>query len=189
MMKITVENGIARIFTPYNAEFVSKVKNIGGRKWDSDNRCWMVPETEIEAVRQYMMDVYGETDLPSEDEKITVKVIFNDEAHGDRESVVLFGKTIARAWGRDSGAKIGEDVTLISGSINSGGSVKNWRTVVKAGSVFTIRNLSKAALNLKTDYDVTAEEVKTGGVDRQALVEEKEKLLARLAEIEKLLAE
>ena len=31
MMQIKVSNGMAKVITPYNAEFVAKVKGIGGR--------------------------------------------------------------------------------------------------------------------------------------------------------------
>ena len=33
-MKITIENERAYIYTPYNPNFVSAIKNIGGRKWE-----------------------------------------------------------------------------------------------------------------------------------------------------------
>ena len=33
MLKITVENGTANIYTPYNAEFVAAIKKLGGAKW------------------------------------------------------------------------------------------------------------------------------------------------------------
>lgn len=180
---------MAKVITPYNAEFVAKVKGIGGRKWNAAERCWEVPESEIETVRVYMMDIFGETDLPTEGEKVTVKVTFNSDESKRRESITLFGKTLARAWGRDSGAKVGEDVTLISGKVTSGGSVKNWYTEVEEGTVLKVRNVPRAALEQDTDLDVTVEVMETAGIDRAALMDEKEKLLARLAEIENLLAQ
>ena len=187
MLQIKVENGTAKVFTPYNTTFVTRIKNIGGRRWNAAEKCWTVPESEIETVRALMMEVYGETDLPDETEKITVRVTFNERAVADQDSVVLFGKTIARATGRDSGAKIGDDAVLESGEIYSGGSQRHWCTVVKEGTVIKVRNISRAALALETEYDVTVAEVEDAGIDRAALIEEKEKLLARLAEIEKLL--
>lgn len=188
MMQITVENGMAKVFTPYNTDFVSKIKNIGGRRWDSVERCWMVPETEIGTVREYMQAVFGETDLPDDSEKVTVKVMFNRDTYEYRSGITLFGKEIARAFGRDSGARVGDDVTLISGRVKSGGSMKNWTTDIDHDTVMKIRNVSKAALDLPTNYDVTVEVIEDAEIDRKALEEEKAKLLARLAEIEKLLA-
>lgn len=188
MMQIKTANGRAKIFTPYNAEFVSMIKCIGGRKWDAEERCWEVPESEIEIVRGYMMDIFGETDLPTEGEKVTVKVTFNSEESKRCGSIVLFGKTLARAWGRDTGARVGEDVTLISGSVTSGGSMKYWTTEVEEGTVLKVRNVPKAALEQDTNLDVTVEVMEAAGIDRAALMEEKKKLLSRLAEIENLLS-
>ena len=148
----------------------------------------MIPETEISLARQYMMEVYGETDLMDEDERITVKVTFNHDEGKITAPIVLFGKEIARAWGRDSGAKVGEDVTLLSGNVHSGGSLANWRTEIDKGTVLKIRNLPRKALEIENDYDISVEEVEEKEVDRKALEEEKSKLLARLAEIERLLA-
>ena len=189
MMQIKVENGVAKVFTPYNSRFVSLIKNIGGRRWNSSEQCWTVPESEIDTVRKYMMEVYGETDLPDESEKITILVRFNKRVCEGRASVELFGKTVARAFGRDSGAKVGDDVTVIEGKITSGGSRNRWDTIVTEGTVVKIRNISRAALALETEYDITVTEVEDASIDRAALIEEKEKLLVRLAEIEKLLAE
>lgn len=188
MMKIDIQNGVAKIFTPYNADFVKKVKNIGGRRWNDVEGCWTVPESEIETVRGFMMDVYGETDLPDASEKVTVLVTFNSDADKWCGNVVLFGKTIARAWGRDSGAKVGDDVTLISGSCDSTGSRANWYTTVKEGTVVKVRNVPKAALEFNTKYDVSFEIVADGEINKTALEEEREKLLARIAEIDRILA-
>lgn len=188
-MQIKTENGVAKVITPYNADFVARIKNIGGRRWNGSEGCWEVPETEVNTVRSFMMDVFGETDMATDDEKVTVKVTFNDMESKRRESIVLFGKTIARAWGRDSGAKVGEDVTLLSGSVTSGGSVKNWTTVVREGTVLKVRNVPRKALEMDTDLDVTVEVMESAEVDRVALIAEREKLLARLAEIDKALAE
>lgn len=188
-MKITVENNMAKVFTPYNKTFVDQIKNIGGRRWNAEEKCWMVPETEIEQVRQYMLDVFGETDLPNECKKVTVLVTFNAEAYKYCESVCLFGKTIARAFGRDSGARVGDDVTLISGSISSGGSARNWCSCVNEGSTFKLRNVPENLLNQKTEYDISVNVIDENQIDRAALEAEKEKLLARLAEIDAMLAQ
>lgn len=188
-MKIVVNNGFADIYTPYNADFVDKIKRIGGRRWNGENRCWTVPETEIDTVRQFMVDVYGESDLPDSSEYVDVRITFENDAYSDyRSGIVMFGKTIARAWGRDSGAKVGDDVTIETGVCTSGGSRANWYTAIKADTVIKIRNLPKKALEKGCDYDVTIEVIKENGINKEALLAEKEKLVLRLSEIEKLLA-
>lgn len=186
-MKIEINAGKANVFTPYNKDFVAKIKQIGGARWNGSARCWTVPEAEVDTVREYMRDVYGETDLPDEGERITVEVTFNESAY-DRE-ITIFGRQICRAFGRDSGARLGDDVTLIEGDIGSGGSRANWNAYIHEGARFRIRNLPRTALSIESPYKVTVVEVQREGVDREALMAEREKLMARLAEINALLGE
>ena len=186
-MKITMTGSRANLFTPYNKEFVSRVKTIGGARWDANERCWSIPKEEVETARAIMMDVYGESDLPAESGKITVEVTINEDIRETCEGISLFGKTLARAYGRDSGARVGDEVTLVSGRVRSGGSVKNWCTVIEEGSILRIRNLTKKALEIPTEYDITVKEIKTDEIDREALLAERERLLARIAEIDNML--
>ena len=74
--------------------------------------------------------------------------------------VTCCGKTVARAVDRDSGAKVGYDVALLSGHIDSGGSRKNWKTIVEEGSTFKLLNVLPGLVD---DYDpdeweITAED-------------------------------
>lgn len=55
-----------------------------------------------------------------------------------RFAVVFMGKKIAVAFGRDSGARVGYDATMISGDIGSGGSRVNWYCIVEEGSIFEL---------------------------------------------------
>lgn len=184
---VTIKDGKAYISTPYSREFVAKIKRIGGAKWDADSKRWAIPADELDIARRYMLEVYGETDLPDEEGKITVDVKFLDTEDEICEGITLFGRTIVQAWGRDTGAKVCDDVTLIDGSVRSGGSRANWRTIIDEGTVLRIKNLTRAALQLETEYDIEVKEVTPEGADKEALMAEKEKLLARLAEIEALL--
>ena len=183
-MKIEIRDNTAYVFTPYNPAFVKEIKTIGGAKWDGVQRCWKDPEATVDTVRKIMMEVYGETDLPDGGEKVTVRVKFNEMETSLRSSIVVFGKTIACAFGRDSGARVGDEAAFIVGAPRSGGSAKNWTTVIDEGSVVEIRNVPIAALNDSYEYEIVEEKK----IDRSALEEEKAKLLKRLAEIEALLA-
>ena len=188
-MKIEVKAGKANVFTPYNKEFVAKIKQIGGARWNGSSRCWTVPEAEVDTVRAYMREVYGETDLPDEGDRVTVEVTFLEEATDWDGEISLFGRQICRAFGRDSGARVGEGVTLIDGKIGSGGSRANWTVWIGEGARFRVRNLPRKALSIESPYKIEVREVQQDGVDREALMAEREKLQARLAEIEALLSE
>ena len=184
-MKIEMNNGKAEIYTPYNPEFVRRIKMIGNAKWTG--KAWSVPEAAVEEARAIMLDVYGETDV-QESEKVKVKLTFSEEVVRGRAPIVIYGKTIASARGRDSGARIGEDVAIIKGAAKSDGSAKNWCTVITEGTELTVDNVPASMLDEELPEGVTAE-VMPHGIDKEALLKEKERLEARLAEIEKLLAE
>ena len=191
-IKVTVKDGRASVFTPFNRDFVAAIKtNVGGRRWDADNKCWTVPEEALPQVRQIMMDTFGETDLPDTCGSVTVKVTFKEEWYERCDDVIIFKKVLASARGRDSGARAGEDVTYLEGEPTSGGSMKNWKSVVPAGCVVLLRHVPKAVWEQDKDSEYyTAELVDEGKeAKRKELEEEKARLLARIAEIDKELAE
>ena len=190
-IKVTIKDGRASIYTPFNRDFVAAIKsNIGGRKWDADNKCWTVPEEALPQVRQIMMDVYGETDLPDAGGSVTVKVTFKEEWSVRCDDVVIFKKVLASARGRDSGARPGDDVTYLEGEPTSGGSRANWKSIVPEGCVILLRHVPKSVWDrFGGSEEFDAELVDEGkDVKRKELEEEKARLLARIAEIDRELA-
>jgi len=139
------DNRIA-VVTPYNADFVRKARLQAGR-WGSyrDDKgngspAWIFPVEQIEAVRQLLRDVYGEDDQDQDSgKKVRLRVQYDRSIDtGGRGDVVVAGRQVARAFGRDSGAKIGEDIVVIKGGFGSGGSIKNWAIHVKTDTVFDL---------------------------------------------------
>ncbi len=189
-MKITnMGNGRIAIDSPYNPEFVRRIKGAGG-KWDGQSKTWQVDERSIDAIRAIMRGVYGQDDLPTE--TVTVKItVGEDRIIADRGPIVLFGRTVASARGRDSGARVGDGVSFEKGSCYSGGSMKHWDTRIAPESIFTIYDVPKLAAEerLGWDDDYGTFEVVAPENPLAALKAEKETLLVRLAEIDALLAE
>lgn len=188
-MKITnLENGKISIHTPYNPGFNSRIKKAGAR-WNAAEKAWETDERNIETVRSIMREVYGQDDTPQE--TVTVKVTVGEYSITvDKGPVVLFGRTVASARGRDSGARLGDGVSFEKGNCRSSGSMKNWDTKVDAGSVFTIYDVPRLAVEQRLGWDDdygTFEVVDEGARNLDALKAEKEALLKRLAEIEELL--
>ena len=175
----------AEIYTPYNKDFVARIKVMGGR-WDGTKKCWAVNSEIIDDVRKVMREIYGRDDT-SNGETVSVELTFGETVYGHKESITIFGKTLASAFGRDSGARIGDDVLFLSGAPRSGGSVKNWDTIIDAGSVVKLINVPKVIVNADALPDGVEMEIINVAPDRAALLAEKKHLLARLAEIEKIL--
>lgn len=113
----------------FNRNLVKHCRDLGG-KWDEESKAWVFSDIVSDKVEELDF-IYNSKLIPVEIE--AVEKIFNYH-----ESVEYLGYTIAYASGRDSGAKLGDCVSLISGSIDSGGSVKNWGTIVREGSKFRL---------------------------------------------------
>ena len=74
MLAISIEqkDGKAYIRSPYNADFVRRIRLMGG-KWDADSRRWVVCSDAVDAVRKIMMEIYGESDESPAFETVTLK--------------------------------------------------------------------------------------------------------------------
>jgi len=188
-MKIkNIGNGKISIDSPYNPDFVAKIKGAGGR-WNPSDKTWEIDERSLEAVRAIMREVYGQDDLPTEKVSVKITIGADSEVYEDRGPVVLFGRVVASARGRDSGARLGDGVSFEAGGAHSGGSMKNWYTYIGKESVFTIYDVPRLAVERKLGWedDYGTFEVLENGNQKAALEAEKEALLKRLAEIEELM--
>lgn len=110
----------------YNSILVEQCRKLGGN-WDSGSGAWVfsgLVESEIEA-----LDELWNSEL------IGVEIEVLNDLSKWQGPVEFYGFTIARAFGRDSGAKLAEGISLMNGRVNSGGSVKNWTTCIDGGSI------------------------------------------------------
>lgn len=177
--------------SPYLPGLPARAKLLSGR-WDPEEKVWSYPlgaQAEVQALYQ---ELYGEWVEEVKKVNLICKV---DEAYEALcDPLVLGGRIVARAFGRDSGAKTGEGVIVLKGGFKSGGSCRNWETQVKKGTVFrllevplTIAEELQAHPQWCTSVEIEVE----GGEDgrRAALISEREALRKRLSEIEQLLAE
>jgi len=189
MIRSEIKDGRAYLTTPYSPEFIQRIKKCGGQ-WDAESRRWHIPEDALPIARTIMREIYGETDEAPATETVTLEATFTRDAVGYGVPIELAGRVVARAWGRDSGARSGNEVAFIEGNPASGGSTRNWTTIVPAGSVVLLFRIPIAlAHKLLADppEDVSVRIVDDPRLDRAALIEEKARLLARIAEIDTLL--
>lgn len=187
-IRIETKDKKAYVYTPYNKNFVQKIKKIRCAAWNGS--AWTVDVDFVPAVREIAKSIYGYDDT-EEVEAVTLRITFMQDKEVYHDDIRLFGKTIASAYGRDSGAKLGKDAVLIKGNACSGGSVKNWRTIIVAESVILLNNVPRQMYEKKKGvYDpeeIKIEIVENDKIDINKLKEEKERLLKRIAEIDKVL--
>lgn len=186
-MNIEIIDNSAYVRAPYHPQFYAKIKRCGSAKWDSEKLAWRVNAEQVPVVRKLMTDVFGESDIPAEGKRYDVQLKFHESVEALREGVYIFGKCLARARGRDSGAQPGSDVCYIEGGCTSGGSVKNWYSRVKEGSVVMLYDVPET-LAQKEEREAGVEyKLIERIVNKDELEAEKNRLLARVEEINALL--
>lgn len=197
-INIETRNNSAFITVPYDADFIALFKKrVGRRIWHNDSKEWEILPDDIPIVRQTMIEIFGYTD--EERETVAVTVDFGSETieWADRKPVRIAGTLIAAASGRDSGVRLRE-ASLLSGGFDSGGSSRYWHVIIKPET--KIRTVcSKAALDrLEKDGNtwIYEEPIRISPVEQnqahvviEALKAERNKLLARISQIDVLIGE
>lgn len=128
-LKDNVKNFIFLV-ADYNHDLVDEARSLGGR-WDSESFCWAFSDIVKDKVEEL------EYLYCSKKNCIEITAIETISIHTD--SVYFCGIPIAKASGRDSGAKLCEGVSMIKGTIDSAGSRANWCTKICAGAVFRLK--------------------------------------------------
>lgn len=125
------ETGVVSLqhFT-YNAWLVSDCRKLGG-KWDENAKAWIFSSI--------VSDRVDELDVEYNAKIVNVEITAKKDLSKGRGSIDFCGYSIARATGRDSGAKLSTGVYEISGKIGSGGSQKSWHTTIANGSTFRLK--------------------------------------------------
>lgn len=141
-IQLTIVDDKVKVVTPYNEAFIQKCRNLRGT---FKAGAWWFDDSIIDYVREAMVQFFGTTgETPYQ---TCTLLISNYSDHCYNGPCILFGRTIAKAFGRDSGARLGDDVIFIDGIYNSGGSVKNWSTVIK-DATFEIHKFPVPSLEL-----------------------------------------
>ncbi len=155
-ISLTADSDTISVQSPYHPRFVSRARELAG-KWDVGARAWRFPLSQSERVRSLCQEVYG-TDGTAP--TVTLRVAVPEQ--GTRQlQLWAAGRSLARAYGRDSGAKIGEGIVVVSGGFTSGGSRANPELVVKTGTVVEILDCPEpAAEAYLADHPETAEIVR-----------------------------
>ena len=144
-MPLTITAKKITVSSPYHQDLPRRARNVGGR-WDPTKKCWIYDARDLEVVTDLYRDIYGYAPTSAEEDATTPKVdvtitVGEDPWYGDCGPLVLGGRILAKAYGRDSGARVGHGVIMRNGHIDSRGSAKNWHTLASAGTTFVARDV------------------------------------------------
>ena len=196
-VRLETEGRTLKAVTPFHADFVKGARKLAG-KWRGG--VWIFPASQEDRVRDLCRKVYGTDGEPCE--AVTLRVEFPEAVQARQDSIFVAGRMVARATGRDSGARPGPGVVLLEGGVESGGSRTNWATVIRAGTVVEILDLPRQAAETAIAQDsggsvrTIVEGTRPAGpgkapvrlADTTALEAERARLLERLEAIDDLLA-
>ena len=188
-IKIEIIGGTLRVESPYNQEFVKFARQTSGH-WRSP--AWVFDVREEDRVREACMAIYGCDGIKSD--LVSLRCEWRKDEFAPTASITLEGRPLFTASGRDSGARVAPGVVLVEGVATSGGSKKNWETVVRAGTVAIVRDVPRAlaescvaaSVDPNHSWGFEIEPESTSG-HTEVLKSERERLVARLVEIDRLL--
>ena len=177
MINIAEHNGKLTVSTPYDKDYIAKARDLGG-KWQSAEKVWSFNSELREDVEAALKEVFmWRPSVEANEQTVTLRITINKSMTGYKESIKFGPYVLAQAYGRDTGAKPGQHVAKISGTIRSGGSVKNWETRISAGTTFKIVNVPKTiadeliAYAAGKDQRFIADRQDFDGVDRPMIRE------------------
>lgn len=117
----------------YSRKLQDKATKLRAR-YDHEKGCYIFSESCAE-IASKLEEIYC-TRLNA-NELIDIECVFEEDSCASRSPMYCAQDvSLCRAFGRDSGAVLGDGVMLIKGKISSGGSRVNWETVVYEGTVF-----------------------------------------------------
>jgi hypothetical protein len=143
-IKLEIIKDTIRVTSPYNEKFIYNARNLRGNWKDG---AWWFDDSIVDYVREVMMSCFGTTGETAYENCTLLITDYSCYEYG--KPVSLFGRQICRAFGRDSGARLGDGIVLIKGQLKSGGSVKNWTSEIK-DATFEIKNFPVPSLELPT---------------------------------------
>ena len=190
-IKVRITGDEARISAPSDVDFSNEMK-YHNCKFDMKNNEWVVDIDLLDIVRKKLYNLYGMNDFTNDFVNVWVTIPQYHHLEEIRGPVKMFGKVIATATSKTSGALWGKDIVNMSSNCESFGSIKNWSTYVSCGK-FKIKNVSKArVLEEREMYEEDGfiiEILESSKVNKKVLLEERAGLSERINEIDKTLQE
>lgn len=147
---------------PYHPDCAKRAKLLGGY-WNATQKQWQFDPRDELRVCELARELYG-TDGRIPVDLVTVRLTHAEKGQcgiGQLRAIRFAGRELAFVYGRDSGAKLGENTVAIRGSLSSSGSMRYPAIVCAAGTTLEARDLPRPAVDASIDeatrYDWTVE--------------------------------
>lgn len=182
---ITENDNRVHVATPYNPDFAPRAKEIGGR-WNPDTKTWNFDPRDRDRVETILSDLFGYIAHTS-GEKVTVRIKAQDHVGTSKrdgwDKVTFAGRIVAQRRSRDAVVDLGSGVVIVDGAFDRSAGSMQYPAITEGRTnvVLEIRDLPIEALENARDYELV------DGDPHAALRAEREKLIARIAEIDALL--
>lgn len=189
---ITDRGNTTILVSPYNKDMPAEARSIGGR-WNPTLPAWEFDIRDHDKVEQLAARFYGYTPADT-GETVTIRVNAYDyvpDDYREYDKIIVAGRIVATRPSRDSDVRLARNVILHSGVFASRGGSRNNPCIIDYNGdqpepVLEIRDLPAGALNLldkeNKPYELVDDDPK------RMLREERERLMQRVNEIDRMLA-
>lgn len=170
------------LYAPFHASARRSYRNIDGQ-WEPDRKAWRFNPRDRDRVRKALNRHFGYDDRPVE--VVDVRVVGQKVFDEDDQHWYFGGRTVASRRYRDADVQLGDGVLLLEGRFSGSGGSMKYPDIGTNEVVLEIRDVPKHHEDLQQDgVTVIEQENINPDVKRAELLEEKQQLLARIAEID-----
>ncbi len=189
-VEVLIENEFIKVNSPYNAIFVKKAKEIGG-KWEFPY--WKFKLENKEVVEGVLLNIYGEKGNGIEEE---VELNVHLDEIGSPQTLWIGTLPICSRQRRDGAVRLEDGVIVIKGGFpGRGGSAKYPQIDPEEGTVLNVKHFpkviydkieDKSGLELlsSTSVGLSQEDLIK---EKEELEKEKERIINRIRDIEQQL--
>ena len=177
--------GMIAVSSPFNPDFVKGAKRLGG-KWSGDTKAWLFDVRDRGRVEDLLATCYGYSAAAS-GELATVRIVLDEDNAGDKE-VYFAGRSICSRRYRDAPVKTADNVVVIDGEFPASAGSMRYPAVIRGSRTVTIEVRDVPVEALAAEKELRFERIDADTqAQREALIAERERLIARLAEIDEAL--
>lgn len=183
-IKTIIDGKFIKVESPYNRAFIAKARQIQG-KWNSPY--WVFPLKNKKYIVNALIDIYGDCGNLSDEYIPYVEVTLDLDKYPYNHCIKIDTLVIAERPSRDASVVLSPNVTVVQGDFEkSGGSAKYPCIEPLDGTILKVDNVPLVVAERAKDLDgITI--INQDKSNREILLEERERLVKRLKEIDNLL--